>query len=204
MTYLQTALQFGANTINNSSNSWILDTMSASLPQTCPALSALIGVQHTVWNQSLQSLLRRIEAARQNISNPEGLTIGLDTAVSIEAYLVSRMGVVEALLAEYPNAAERLRVVLANSYSDQGLPPLLRIVRHGDSTSNSSSAEIGTAAGFKQQATIVMASESYLGIRASARVCLIWLHEHREAGFDEVDSSEAQSKVERSFSLDPI
>ena len=83
MTYLQTALQFGANTINNSSTSWILDTMSASLPQTCPALSALIGVQHTVWNQSLQSLLRRIEAARQNISNPEGLTIGLDTAVCV-------------------------------------------------------------------------------------------------------------------------
>ena len=168
MTYLQTALQFGANTINNSSNSWILDTMTASLPQTCPALSALIGVQHTVWNQSLQSLLRRLEAARQNISNPEGLTVGLDTAVSLEAYLVSRIGVVEALLAEYPDAAERLRIVLSNSYSDQGLPPLLRIIRQGDSSSNSSSAEIGTAAGFKQQATIVMASDSYLGIRTDA------------------------------------
>ena len=168
MTYLQTTLQFGANAINGSSTSWILDTMSASLPQTCPALSALIGQQHTVWNQSFQSLLRRIEAARQNITNPEGLAIGLDTAVSIEAYLVSRIGVVDALLVEYPDASERLRVVLSNSYSDQGLPPLLRIVRHGDSTNNASSAEAGTAAGFKQQATIIMASESYLGIRTDA------------------------------------
>ena len=39
MTYLQTALLFGSNSINNASTSWVLDTMTASLHLTCPLLS---------------------------------------------------------------------------------------------------------------------------------------------------------------------
>ena len=69
------------------------------------------------------------------------------------------------MVAEYPNASDRLRVVLSNQVSDQGLPALLRIVRPDTS---SSTTAINTASGFKSQATSVMASDSYMGIRTDA------------------------------------
>ena len=160
--YLQTALQFGACQITNSSTSWVLDTLSTSLHFSCPTLARLVDFKKLGWSASFQSTLRRLEAARQNLSNPESLTIGLDTALSLETYLLSREHVVDALINEYPDATERLRVVLSNQISDAGLPALLRIARQEvDNTKD-------TAVGFKQQAAVIMAGDSYLGIRSDA------------------------------------
>ena len=177
VTWLATCLRFGTCVLSNSPTSWLLETMVSSLPKTCPNLSRLIGTDATAWeDSSLSNLLRRFEFARRAgaASGNSTIQVDYDSALNLELYLKSRSSAVAALVTEFPDDRERIRVVLDNTTSPGGISPILRpTVSDADGAGDA-------AKSFAVQAGMVKNQSSHIGIRSDVNALRLASHHTKD------------------------